>query len=202
MITITELLGGSEQIQILTGFLLLFVLFVVRTLVAWTDIDNVTFAVVARSQLGIAMWTIVSACTARDDFISEVLLADLTGILPSAVVQVEVSVVGSASGTVALIREILSTVDWLDVVKSQDVFCLELIRFGNTDDWLFVDLEVRVRDHRIRRNLRFPNSLVNEPEVWLEILVQISDCEHCGIDEIVEDWIVDDLSHFIRYDLQ
>ena len=127
---------------------------------------------------------------------------DLTSILPSAVVQVEVSVVGSAPGTVALIREILSTIDWLDVVKSQDVFCLELIRFGNTDDWLFVDLEVRVRDHRIRRNLRFPNSLVNEPEVWLEILVQISDCDHCGIDEIVEDWIFDDLSHFIRYDLQ
>ncbi len=123
MVTITELLGGSKQTQILTGFLLLFVLYVVRTFSVLTVIDNVAFPIVMRIQLAVAVRTVVATGSARNNFISEGLLANLACILPSAVVPIQVPVVGTALGTVAFVGKVRSALDWLDVIEDKDVFC-------------------------------------------------------------------------------
>ena len=149
MITISVLFGRGKQIQIVTGFLLSFLLFVIRALVIWTNIDNITLAVMMRLEFGIAVRTVKAGSTSGNYLVSEGVLTYLAGILSFAVVLIKIIFACTAPGAGSLIREILSVIDGSDVLNSEDIFSSELFSFDGMDDRRKINSKVSVRNHGI-----------------------------------------------------
>jgi hypothetical protein len=149
MITISVLFGRGKQIQIVTGFFLSFLLFVIGALVILTNIDSITLTVMNRLEFGIAVRTVKAGSTSGNYLVSEGVLTYLAGILSFAVVLIKILFTGTAPGTAAFVREILSVIDRFDVADSENIFSSELFSFDGMDDRRKINSKVSVRNHGI-----------------------------------------------------
>jgi len=149
MITISVLFGRGKQIQIVTGFFLSFLLFVIGALVFLTNIDSITLTVMNRLEFGIAVRTVKAGSTSGNYLVSEGVLTYLAGILSFAVVLIKILFTGTAPGTAAFVREILSVIDRFDVANSENIFSSELFSFDGMDDRRKINSKVSVRNHGI-----------------------------------------------------
>jgi len=149
MITISVLFGRGKQIQIVTGFFLSFLLFVIGALAILTNIDSITLTVMMRLEFGIAVRTVKAGSTSGNYLVSEGVLTYLAEILTSAIVLIKIIFACTAPGTAAFVREILSVIDRFDVADSENIFSSELFSFDGMDDRRKINSKVSVRNHGI-----------------------------------------------------
>jgi hypothetical protein len=76
-------------------------------------------------------------------------LTYLAGILSFAVVLIKILFTGTAPGTAAFVREILSVIDRFDVANSENIFSSELFGIDGMDDRRKINSKVSVRNHGI-----------------------------------------------------
>jgi hypothetical protein len=149
MITISVLFGRGKQIQIVTGFFLSFLLFVIGALVILTNIDSITLTVMNRLEFGIAVRAVKTCSASGDNLVGKSIAAYLAEILTSAIVLIKILFTGTAPGAGSLIREILSVIDRFDVANSENIFSSELFSFDGMDDRRKINSKVSVRNHGI-----------------------------------------------------
>ena len=149
MITISVLFGRGKQIQIVTGFFLSFLLFVIGALVILTNIDSITLTVMNRLEFVIAVRAVKTCSASGNNLVGKSIAAYLAEILTSAIVLIKIIFACTAPGTAAFVREILSVIDRFDVANSENIFSSELFSFDGMDDRRKINSKVSVRNHGI-----------------------------------------------------